>query len=87
MMLSFFGLPTMLIFGVVRGLGQGTPAALTLELVGALIGRYYFKKKFGNMWMKYTPVLLAGFSCGMGLIGLVAVSITILTKMMSPLIY
>ncbi len=87
MALSFFGLPTMLIFGVVRGLGHGTPAALTLELIGALIGRYYFKKKFGNMWMKYTPVLLAGFSCGMGLIGLVAVSITILTKMMSPLIY
>ena len=87
MLLSLFGLPTLLIFGLVRGLGQGTPAHVTFELVGALMGRFYFRKKFGDMWMKYTPVLLAGFSCGMGLIGMVAVSFTILTKMMAPLIF
>ena len=37
--------------------------------------------------MKYTPILLAGFSCGMGLIGMVSVAFTILNKMMAPLVF
>ena len=85
--LTLLGLPTLLVFGVVRGFGQGTPAGITLELVGALIGRFYFKRKFGDMWLKYTPVLLAGFSCGMGLIGMVSIAFTIITKMMQPLVF
>lgn len=85
--LSSLGLPTLLVFGMVRGLGQGTPSHVTLELIGALLGRFYFRRRFGDMWMKYTPVLLAGFSCGMGLTGMVAVSFTILNKMMSPLVF
>ncbi|MBN1669849.1 MAG: peptide transporter [Kiritimatiellae bacterium] len=87
LVLSSFGLPTLLVFGVVRGLGQGTPSNVTLELAGALIGRFYFRRRFGDMWMKYTPVLLAGFTCGMGLVGMVAVAFTIVTKMISPLIF
>lgn len=85
--LSALGLPTLLVFGMVRGLGQGTPSSIVLELIGALMGRFYFRKRFGEMWMKYTPVMLAGFSCGMGLTGMVAVAFTILHKMMSPLVY
>ncbi|MCK5805616.1 MAG: peptide transporter [Lentisphaeria bacterium] len=85
--LSLLGLPTLLVFGMVRGLGQGTPSFVLLELMGAVVGRFYFRKRFGKMWMKYTPILLAGFSCGMGLIGMVAVSFTILKKMMAPLIF
>ncbi|MCF7855517.1 MAG: hypothetical protein K9N51_12015 [Candidatus Pacebacteria bacterium] len=85
--LSLFGLPTLLVFGLVRGLSQGSPSHVTFELIGALLGRFYFRRKFGDMWLKFSPVLLAGFSCGMGLIGMVAVSFTILTKMMAPLIY
>ena len=85
--LSVLGLPTLLVFGLVRGLGQGTPSFVLLELLGALVGRFYFRRRFGDIWMKYTPVLLAGFSCGMGLVGMVAVSFTILNKMMAPLMY
>ena len=85
--LSLFGLPTLILFGIVRGMGMGTPAFVTLELTGALLARFYFRKKFGSMWLKYAPVLAAGFSCGMGLIGMIAVSLTILTKMMVPLIF
>jgi hypothetical protein len=85
--LSMVGLPTLLVFGMVRGLGQGTPSFVVLELTGALVGRFYFRKHFGDQWMKYTPILLAGFSCGMGLTGMVAVSFTILNKMMAPLIF
>jgi len=85
--LSFFGLPTLLVFGVVRGLGQNMPCSALLELSGALLGRYYFHRKFGDMWYRYTPVLFAGFACGTGLIAMIAVSVTILIKMMSPLAY
>ena len=85
--LTLIGLPTLLVFGVVRGLGQGTPSFVVLELAGALVGRYYFRRRFGPIWMKYTPVLLAGFACGMGLTGMVAVSFTILNKMMAPLLF
>ena len=56
-------------------------------MLGALVGRFYFRRRFGDMWMKYTPVLLAGFSCGIDLTGMVAVSFTILNKMMAPLIF
>ena len=69
------------------GLGQWTPSGVIFELLGALIGRFYFKKRFGDQWMKYTPILLAGFSCGMGLIGMVSVAFTILNKMMAPLVF
>jgi hypothetical protein len=85
--LSFFGLPTLLTFGIVRGLGQSMPAYALLEFAGAMIGGFYFRKKFGDKWFSYTPVLAAGFACGMGLISLIAVALNILIKMISPLIY
>ncbi len=84
--LSLLGLPTLLFYGFVRGMGYG-PGGLVFEIIGALIARYYFRKKFGNMWMKYAPVLLAGYACGMGLIAMVGMSIAILNKMMAPLVF
>jgi hypothetical protein len=86
-LLSLLGLPTLLVFGVVHGLGQGTPGAILFLVTGALLGRFHFRKRFGEMWLKYTPVMLAGYSCGMGLVAMVAVGFTILTKMVSPLLY
>ena len=86
-LLSLFGLPTLLIFGMVRGLGVAMPATMFLEITGALIGRFYFRKRFGEMWMKYAPVILAGYACGMGLIAMAAVALTVLTRMMAPLVY
>ncbi len=85
--LSFLGLPTLLVFGVVRGLGMGTPAHVVLEVTGALLARFYFRKKFGDRWLRFAPVVLAGFSCGMGLIGMVAVAFTMTSKMMSPMVF
>jgi hypothetical protein len=80
-------MPTLLVFGVVRGLGQNNPAYAFLELAGALIGRFYFRRKFGEMWYSYAPVLMAGFACGTGLMAMVSVAVVILIKMMSPLAY
>jgi hypothetical protein len=87
MILSAFGLPILLVYGIVRGLGQSTPHGLILEVAGALLGRYYFFKKYGAMWRQYAPVLLAGFSCGMGLTGMFAMGLTLILKSLERLAY
>ncbi|ABB37529.1 Oligopeptide transporter OPT superfamily protein [Oleidesulfovibrio alaskensis G20] len=85
--LSITGLPVMLIYGIVRGLGQSTPHGLVLEVAGALLGRFYFLKKYGSRWRHYAPVLLAGFSCGMGLTGMFAMGCTLILKSLGRLAY
>ncbi len=85
--LSLFGLPVLLIYGVVRGLGQSTPHGLVLEVAGALLGRYIFLKKYGPMWRQYAPVLLAGFSCGMGLSGMFAMGFALIMKSLGHMAY
>lgn len=85
--LAFFKLPIMLVYGVVRGLGQSTPHGFILELVGAFLGRYYFIKKYGLSWRQYAPVLLAGFSCGMGLMGMLAMGFTLIMRSLRSLPY
>ena len=85
--LTVFGLPVLLIYGVVRGLGQSTPHGLILELAGALLGRFFFLKRYGTMWRQYAPVLLAGFSCGMGLMGMFAMGFALILKSLGRLAY
>ena len=85
--LTLFGLPIMLVYGMVRGLGQTLPHAHILELAGALLGRYFFFKRYGAMWRQYAPVLLAGFSCGMGLTGMFAMGVTLILKSLGRLAY
>jgi len=85
--LMLFGLPILLIYGVVRGLGQSTPHGMILEVAGALLGRYFFLKRYGAMWRQYAPVLLAGFSCGMGLTGMFAMGFTLILKSLDRLAY
>ncbi len=85
--LTLFGLPIMLVYGMVRGLGQSTPHGLILEVAGALLGRFFFMKRYGAMWRQYAPVLLAGFSCGMGLTGMFAMGVTLILKSLGRLAY
>jgi hypothetical protein len=85
--LTIFGLPTLLIYGIVRGLGQSTPHGLILEVIGAFLGRFYFLKRYGAMWRQYAPVLLAGFSCGMGLTGMFAMGFALILKSLGRLPY
>lgn len=72
--------PIFLTYGVVQGLGETIPHSLILQMVGALIGRFYFRRRLGLSWRQYVPVLAAGFGCGQGLIATAGVGITFLTK-------
>lgn len=78
--LSWFGAPIFFIYGIVRGLNQTLPFVVFPQLVGALIGRYYFRRQFGARWLQYVPVLFAGFSCGTGLIATLSIGLTFVSK-------
>lgn len=68
--MGYFSLPVFLVYGVVRGLNQTLPFMVIPQFIGALIGRLYFQRKFGaKKWRQMIPVVFAGFSCGMGLVG------------------
>lgn len=86
-LLSTLNVPIMLFYGVIRGLGQSMPHSLILSFIGALIGRYYFQKKFGSDWRKIIPVVSAGFMVGGGLITMVAIGLVFLSKAATVLPY
>jgi hypothetical protein len=77
---SLLGAPTFFIYGIVRGLNQTLPFVVLPQFIGALIGRFYFKKRLGLKWMQYAPVVFAGFSCGVGLIVTLGIGITFVSK-------
>jgi hypothetical protein len=87
MVLSALGMPVTLVYGAVWGLAQNTPGAMLWMLCGALVGRFYFKRKFKDLWLKYMSIILAGFGCGMGLVAMVAMAFTIISKMLSPTVF
>jgi len=87
LLLSWLRLPVSLIYGFVRGL-SALPHLLIPEMVGALLGRFVLEKRFGQRnWRQYAPVLLAGYACGMGLIGMSAVAIALISKSVTQIRY
>ncbi|MDA0577580.1 MAG: peptide transporter [Verrucomicrobia bacterium] len=81
--LNACGLPVMLIYGFVRGLGQ-IPHIMVLEIVGALIGRYYLRKKYGTQnFLRIIPVILAGYFTGVGLISMATIAMNLIQQAVS----
>jgi len=79
----FFKVPALFFYGAVAGVGQMMTQTIP-HLIGGALGRLYFEKRFGlTDWRRYAPVLLAGFSCGMGLIAMVAIALGLITKSVS----
>lgn len=79
-LMSWLGVPTFLMYGLIRGLGQTEPHVVLVQFAGALLGRYYFQKKLGLAWRQYALVVMAGFACGMGLVGTLGIGFTFLSK-------
>lgn len=85
--LASLQLPTLLVYGVVRGLGT-IPHGIFPEMVGALISQFYFIPRFGaRRWKQYATVLSAGYACGMGLIGMGAVAFALIGQAVSQMPY
>lgn len=86
-LLSFLQAPTMLFYGLVRGLSGLMIHVVLTQFLGALLGEYYFRRKIGEMWKKYIVVLSAGFFCGGGLLSMFCIGIRFLMGATSPLPY
>lgn len=76
----FPGGHSMWYYGFLHGLG-GDPGTEVWTLLGALLGKYYMIKRFGlKRWYRYTPVMAAGFSCGVGLVSMATVAVALVSK-------
>ncbi|MBN1865833.1 OPT/YSL family transporter [Candidatus Sumerlaeota bacterium] len=79
-LLSHFGLPVFLIYGIVRGFDQSVPHAIIPMFIGAMIGRFGCRKWFGENWPRYRIVFAAGFTAGIGLISMLSLGFVFMTK-------
>jgi hypothetical protein len=78
--MSWLGLPVLMVYGVIRGLDQATPDVILPQFLGALVGRYYFAKRFGKNWPHYRVVFFAGYSCGVGLAMMLSLGLVFMSK-------
>ena len=85
--LSLLKWPVALFYGFIGGVGAW-PHFLLPNFIGAMLGRYHFQKRFGaERWRAYTPILLAGYSCGMGLIGMSSIALALISKAVSSIVF
>ncbi len=78
--MSWMGLPVLLVYGIIRGLDQSTPDVILPQLIGALLGRYYFARRYGEQWPQYRVVFFAGYGCGVGLIMMLSLGLVFISK-------
>ena len=84
--IALSGMPILLFYGLVNGVLGQAPYGAILMLIGALLGKHYFARRYGREnWQSYAPVLVAGYYCGMGLIGMGSVALALLSKSVSRL--
>ena len=85
--LGALGAPTGIFYGFVGGLGQWPHFAIP-NFLGALLGRFYLRQRFGEeRWTSYAPILLAGYSCGVGLIGMTSIAVALISKAISQVVF
>ncbi|MDX1933879.1 MAG: hypothetical protein SFU56_14870 [Capsulimonadales bacterium] len=83
--MSLLKLPMLAFYGAAGGTGA-MPHYTIPTFIGACFGKFYFAKRLGTeRWMQYTPVLLAGFGCGMGLVSMGAIALALISKAVQPL--
>lgn len=78
--MSWFGLPVFLVYGLIGGLDQALPHTVIPMFIGALIGRTLCRKWFGDNWPKYRIVFAAGYTAGVGLITMVSLGFLFMSK-------
>lgn len=84
---AFFSAPTTLCYGIVRGFNQTMPHSAIPQFIGAALGQFVFRKKYGENWKRSIIVVSAGYFVGSGLISMLCVGIVFLSKSSSALPY
>ena len=86
-LLGLFKVPVAFFYGLIGGVAMWPHYTIPL-FIGALLGRFYFAKKIGKeTWRKYTPIILAGYSCGVGLIGMVSIAVALIAKTIYQIVF
>ena len=86
-MLALFKLPVMWFYGLASGITSSTAGVIPI-FIGAMLGKYYFRRRFGlHRWRLYAPVLIAGYYCGQGLMGMAGIAVAIIMKSVRVLPY
>jgi len=81
------GIPSLVFYGFLVGIGQNAFMAFP-QFLGAMLGRYYFRKRLGDVkWRAYAPILMAGYGCGVGLIGITAVALKLISTAVKQTIF
>lgn len=84
---ALFKLPLLFFYGFAGGIGL-YPANTVPQLLGAIMGKKYFAKRYGEeTWARYTPVLFAGFACGAGLIAMASIALALISKAVAKVPY
>ena len=84
--LSVAGIPLAYYFGAVAGVGQFPHIAITM-LFGLGV-RLIVARKFGKENLKrWAPVMLAGFSAGFGIAGMIVVAVVLCKSALSAIVY
>ena len=85
--MTFLGMPIFMVWGYVQSV-NGIPHFLIPQVIGALLARHYFWKRYGmQQWRQYAMVLSVGFGVGMALVGMFSAALSIINKAVSSLAY
>ena len=85
--MALFKAPLSLFYGMIGGF-SGFPTGVYPLFAGAMMNRYYFFRKFGEAtWKRYAPILLAGYGCGMGLIAMSSIAVSLVMKSVSQVVF
>ncbi len=84
---SLVKIPVMFFYGFAGGIGL-LPANTVPQFLGAWFGKKVMAKRYGeDQWIRYAPVLLAGFSCGTGLVSMASIGLALITKAVTKMPY
>lgn len=87
MFLGLLKMPAAFFYGLIGGVPMWPHYTIPL-FIGAMLGRFYFARKFGiDTWRRYTPIILAGYSCGVGLIGMVSIAVALIAKTIYQIVF
>ncbi len=74
-------------YGIVAGTNVW-PFIILPQLIGALLGRYYFRKRLGEeTWLRYAPIIGAGMACGVGIVAMISIAVALISLSISQVVF
>lgn len=84
--LVWLSLPLNLFYGMITGLSATLPHSAIMTFAGALFARLVLWRRFGKQnWLRYAPIVAAGFTCGFGLAGMLSFGIVLINRTVTGL--